>query len=54
MTYPDDFTGWLLKLMFGEMATLLIDGQKVLPTALLDLGFEFKHETIQQALQQQI
>ena len=50
MTLPE----WLLKLMFGEMATLLIDGQKVLPTALLDLGFEFKHETIQQALQQQI
>ena len=49
MTLPE----WLLKLMFGEMATLLIDGQKVLPTALLDSGFEFKHETIQQALQQQ-
>lgn len=49
MTLPE----WLLKLMFGEMATLLIDGQKVLPTTLLDLGFEFKHETIQQALQQQ-
>lgn len=44
MTLPE----WLLKLMFGEMATLLIDGQKVLPTALLDLGFEFKHETLQQ------
>lgn len=50
MTLPE----WLLKLMFGEMATLLIDGQKVLPTALLDLGFEFKHQTIQQALHQQI
>lgn len=44
---------WLLKLMFGEMATLLIDGQKVLPSNLLSSGFEFQHTTLQQALQQQ-
>jgi hypothetical protein len=43
----------LLKLMFGEMSTLLVDGQKVLPTALLDTGFSFEHTTIQQALEQQ-
>ncbi|WP_350582611.1 DUF1731 domain-containing protein, partial [Pseudomonas sp. HY2-MNA-CIBAN-0224] len=35
---PTFFTlpNFLLKLMFGEMSTLLIDGQKVLPQALLD------------------
>ena len=44
---------FLLKLMFGEMATLLIDGQKVLPQALLDAGFEFKHQTLTEALEQQ-
>ena len=44
---------FLLKLMFGEMSTLLIDGQKVLPKALLDAGFEFKHQTLKEALEQQ-
>lgn len=42
----------LLKLMFGEMSTLLIDGQKVLPEALLEAGFTFEHTTIEQALAQ--
>ena len=44
---------FLLKLIFGEMSTLLIDGQKVLPKALLDGGFEFKHQTLKEALEQQ-
>lgn len=44
---------FLLKLMFGEMSTLLIDGQKVLPKALLDAGYEFKQPTLKQALEQQ-
>lgn len=40
----------LLKIMFGEMATLLIDGQKVLPKHLLDDGFQFQHRTLLQLL----
>lgn len=44
---------FLLKLMFGEMSTLLIDGQKVLPKALLDAGYTFQHLTLKQALEQQ-
>ncbi len=44
---------FLLKLMFGEMSTLLIDGQKVLPQALLDAGYEFKHLSLKQALEEQ-
>ncbi|WP_201597638.1 TIGR01777 family oxidoreductase [Psychrobacter fulvigenes] len=44
---------FFLKLIFGEMSTLLIDGQKVLPQALLDAGYEFKHLTLQQALEKQ-
>lgn len=43
---------FLLKLMFGEMSTLLIDGQNVLPQALLDAGFKFKHQTLKEALEQ--
>jgi len=48
-TLPD----FLLKLIFGEMSTLLIDGQKVLPKALLGAGFEFKHQMLKEALEQQ-
>ncbi len=44
---------FLLKLMFGEMSTLLIDGQKVLPQALLDAGFKFKQPTLESALAEQ-
>ncbi len=43
----------LLKLMFGEMSTLLIDGQKVLPQALLDAGYEFEQPTLELALVKQ-
>ena len=43
----------VLKVMFGEMATLLVDGQKVIPQALLDAGYTFKHPTLKQALEQQ-
>lgn len=44
---------FLLKLMFGEMSTLLIDGQKVLPQALQDAGYTFKQPILKQALEQQ-
>ena len=52
---PTFFTlpNFLLKLMFGEMSTLLIDGQKVLPQALQDAGYEFKQPTLKQALENQ-
>ena len=43
----------VLKVMFGEMATLLIDGQKVVPKALLNAGYKFKYLTLEQALTQQ-
>lgn len=49
MTLPE----FVLKTMFGEMATLLVDGQKVLPKALLELGFQFNQPTLKQALEDQ-
>ncbi|MBW4016926.1 TIGR01777 family protein [Moraxella osloensis] len=46
MTLP----AFVVKTMFGEMSTLLLDGQRVVPTALLDQGFEFKDLTVLDAL----
>lgn len=40
----------VVKAMFGEMATLLLDGQRVVPKALLNMGFEFNDKTVLQAL----
>ncbi|MCG3872997.1 TIGR01777 family oxidoreductase [Psychrobacter sp. Ps7] len=52
---PTFFTlpNFLLKLIFGEMSTLLIDGQKVLPQALQEAGYDFKQPTLKQALEEQ-
>ncbi len=52
---PTFFTlpNFLLKLIFGEMSTLLIDGQKVVPQALQDAGYDFKQPTLKQALEEQ-
>lgn len=52
---PTFFTlpNFLLKLMFGEMSTLLIDGQKILPQALQSAGYEFQQPTLKQALEEQ-
>lgn len=43
--------GFVLRLMFGEMAqNMLILGQRVIPRRALELGFEFKHPDIDEAL----
>ncbi|MCY7313750.1 MAG: TIGR01777 family oxidoreductase [Pseudoxanthomonas sp.] len=39
-----------LKLMFGEMATLLLTGQRVLPAHAVAGGFQFQHPTLETAL----
>ena len=39
-----------LKLMFGEMAMVLLEGQHVVPERLQALGYEFKFPTIKEAL----
>ena len=41
----------VVKTMFGEMSTLLLDGQKVVPTALTKNGFTFHHASVLDALQ---
>lgn len=39
-----------LKFMFGEMATLLLTGQRVLPARALAQGFVFQHPVLEAAL----
>ncbi len=39
-----------LKLKFGEGSAVLASGQKILPKRLLDAGFKFEFETIEEAL----
>ncbi len=41
---------WLLRLIYGEMATLLLEGQRVMPRRLLELGFMFRFAEIDPAL----
>ena len=42
---------WVLKLLLGEMADLLLNGQNVRPVRLLDAGFQFRYPTLPEALQ---
>lgn len=43
---------WLMKLVFGELSMLLLEGQKVMPKRLVEHGFQFKYPTIEAALEQ--
>ena len=43
-----------LRATLGEMAQLLVDGQRVAPRRLLNLGFEFRHFTLDSALRELI
>jgi hypothetical protein len=42
--------GFAMQTLFGEMATVLLDGQRAMPQRLLDLGFTFKYPTAEAAL----
>lgn len=41
---------WALNLIFGEMASLLTEGAKIVPQRLEKQGFEFQHSNINDAL----
>ncbi len=40
-----------LKLILGEMAMMLLTGQKVIPQKILNAGYQFKHPRLSEALQ---
>jgi hypothetical protein len=42
--------GLALRLLFGEMATVLLDGQRAIPKGLLDVGFSFRFPEVESAL----
>jgi uncharacterized protein len=42
--------GFVLRLMYGEMAEIVTTGQRVVPAALRQLGFEFRHPELEAAL----
>jgi uncharacterized protein (TIGR01777 family) len=44
--------GFVLKLLFGEMAMLILEGQRVLPERLLAHNFQFHYQELEQALTQ--
>ncbi|MBC8331306.1 MAG: TIGR01777 family protein [Anaerolineae bacterium] len=43
--------GFIMHLMFGEVSTVVLDGQRVLPEKLQALGFSFKFPTVETAFQ---
>lgn len=42
--------GFAMRMAFGEVASMVLEGQRVLPRKLLELGFEFKYPTLEAAL----
>ncbi|MFD0961202.1 TIGR01777 family oxidoreductase [Paenibacillus chungangensis] len=43
---------FLMRLLFGEMSTLLLDGQRAVPKKSLDYGFQFLYPNIDNAMEQ--
>ena len=49
-TFLPAVPGWALRLILGEFGSILLEGQRVLPKRLQDLGFHFLHPEIEGAL----
>ncbi|MBL0386455.1 TIGR01777 family oxidoreductase [Tumebacillus sp. ITR2] len=43
---------FMMKLLFGELSVLLLEGQRVLPKKVLDHGFQFRYPTLDVAMKQ--
>lgn len=44
--------GFVMKLIFGELSVLLLEGQKVLPRKVMEHGFTFRYPVLEGALRQ--
>jgi hypothetical protein len=42
--------GFAMKLAFGEVSNVLLEGQRATPQRLLDMGFDFRFPTAEAAL----
>ena len=42
--------GFAMRLAFGEVADVVLKGQRAVPQRLLDLGFEFQYTRVEAAL----
>jgi len=42
--------GFMIKLILGEFGSVLLKGQRVIPSRLLEAGFQFKYANIEEAL----
>ncbi len=42
--------GFAMRLAFGEVASMVLEGQKVIPQKLLEAGYEFKFPSLEEAL----
>lgn len=42
--------GFLFRLMFGEVATVVLDGQRVIPSRLMQQGFTYKFSSVEAAV----
>ena len=52
MPAPLPVPAFALRIGFGEMASALLDSQRVSPRKLIDAGFTFRHDTLDEALRQ--
>ncbi|WP_424767144.1 TIGR01777 family oxidoreductase [Paenibacillus sp. sgz302251] len=43
---------FVMKTLFGEMSTLLLDGQRAMPAKALEHGFAFRYPTVDSAMQE--
>jgi uncharacterized protein (TIGR01777 family) len=41
---------FIMRLTFGEVATMVLEGQKILPKRLMDSGYQFKYPLLEDAL----
>ena len=42
---------WILKIALGQMAEMLLNGQRVVPNKIIDAGFEFRFSKLKSALE---
>ncbi len=47
-----DMPSWLVKLIFGEGSSVILDSKEVYPTRLLEAGFEFTYPTFEEAMRE--